>query len=40
MSRENTRHDTGEHKSQSVESAAQEIPQRLLPNYLQESEVG
>ena len=40
MGRENTRHDTGEHKSQSVESAAREIPQRLLPNYLQKPESG
>lgn len=40
VGRENTRHDTGEHKSQSVESAAQEIPQRLLPNYLQKPESG
>lgn len=37
---ERKRHDTGEHKSQSVESAAQEIPQRLLPNYLQKPESG
>lgn len=29
----------GEHRPQNVESAAQEIPQRLLPDYLQESEV-
>ena len=29
----------GEHRPQNVESAAQEIPQRLLPDYLQEPEV-
>ena len=40
IGRENTRRDTGEHKPQNVESAAQEIPQRLLSDYLQESEVG
>lgn len=40
IGRENTRHDTGEHKSQSVESAAQEIPPWLLPNYLQKPESG
>ena len=34
MGRENTRHDTGEHRPQKVESAAQ------LSDYLQESEVG
>ena len=32
--------DTGEHKSQRMESAAQEIPQRLLPSYLQKPESG
>lgn len=40
IGRENTRRDTGEHRPQNVESAAQEILQRLLSDYLQESEVG